>query len=127
MQKPLNANKLKEGTDFVFLPNKEKDENATTTIGLLSGVYAGVRYNYGVISFGETPNGEGVLNFSYNIVELPEDLTEEDLKVDAFKTHLGDVLLTIITLGIENMEKEREVKGMIDEARNNDISETDNG
>ncbi len=105
---------LKEGIDYSFnFPESVAD---TITIKLLSGPFTGVVYKYGVVS-AQDKNGnvldEGVevpeedpvyLAFDFDIVEH-NDI--ENLHENAdFKNHIGDILMEMITTGLDSMEKD---------------------
>ena len=103
---------LKEGIDYRF----DFSDNSIDTIciELLSGSFAGVVYKYGVISAQdkhgnildegvEVPEEDPVyLAFDFDIVEH-NDI--ENLHENAdFKNHIGDILMQMITSGINSME-----------------------
>jgi len=80
------------------------DANADHFIELNEGEFTGVHFNFGKIEFmGEDEDGNGKINFDYNLLFLPEHIKLEESK-NAIEEELGKVLQHIL----ENMAANNE-------------------
>lgn len=85
--------------DYTFT---ERDDTTHWTVHLLTGDYKDVYIQFGTVKLippeGGTLDDEGaIMQFQYDILDLPAYLEKEDLESDEdFQNHLGDVLSHII-------------------------------
>jgi hypothetical protein len=86
-----------ENTDFRFRDDLHKPEAGDTIpIEILIGPYKGVIYRYVRIGVTEKDNGEAVLRFQYELLEMG-DHTETSLRNDQrFTNHIGIILNHLI-------------------------------
>lgn len=81
----------------------------TWAVRLDESEYVGVVYRYGEVKFiGEDTEGNGILNFEYEVIEdmgiSPKELTSKE-----FESILGDILTNLIQEAVElKDEKNRE-------------------
>lgn len=98
-----------ENTDFIFRDDLYKPENGDTIpIEILIGPYKGVIYRYVRMGVTEKPDGEAVLRFQYELLELGNH-TETSLRNDQrFTDHIGIILnhliLEVAESDIDNRE-----------------------
>lgn len=102
MLKP-NTNLPKEGVDFNLLPAPGDDQ--AYAIRVLSGPFEGVLYQYFAVNVAEQ-DGEGVLNYSFDVVEG----TIPDTAQDDFNQLTADVLHAIINDFLDNNPESIEYK-----------------
>ncbi len=103
---------LKENVDFTFhFPEKISE---TVSVKLLTGEFAGVVYSYGGVSAQDKngniidedfqlPEGEDLyLAFDFHVIENNgNENLHESLE---FRNHIGDVLMQIIPIALENYD-----------------------
>ena len=83
------------------------ERRETVPIRITDGEYEGVTYQYGTIKFIE--EGDNVrCNFTYNIIENPNDIKEDQ----DFVNQLGEILVEVLNDEIEETDEDflREVE-----------------
>jgi hypothetical protein len=97
-------NQYKEGVDFNYVI--PETEGTTVGIKLLTGKFSDTTYQYGKVKFEEEKDGAIYLRFVYNVMET--SLNKDELETSSeFKSHIGDILVSIMSQNID--------KGIIDE------------
>lgn len=100
---------------------KEIDGVEFWAIRLLEGDYAGVVYRYDTIKFtGETEEGDGILTFTFNILDNAGNEPSAFVG-SAFETTIGDVLVELLEESLDYME----TRDKNDNNRTQDSSSTD--
>jgi hypothetical protein len=99
-----------EGHDYCFI--YPKDDSQSVHIRLLDGPYKDTIFKYGKVKFDEQDDLV-YLQFGYDVLESNIKKLEKD---EAFKNHIGDLLVEIMS---SNIEQE-----VIDETGTNDSSES---
>lgn len=106
-----------EKEDFRFrddLVTKEaEEEGQTVPIEILTGPYKNVIFRYVKVGVKEKDNGEAVLQFIYDLLEMAQH-TETSLRKDyKFTEHLGILLNHLIletAQGIDNATRENDTQ-----------------
>ena len=98
-----------EQRDYRFRDDIYKpDAGDTVPIEILTGPYKGVVYRYVRVGVSEKENGEAVLRFQYELLELG-DHTETSIRNDnRFTEHIGIILNHFILELAENEVADRE-------------------
>ena len=85
---------------YTFVTDKK---SSWTSVGIKGGIYDGVVYKYGKVTFGEeTEKGNLPFRFEYDILD-PCKLKQEDFGEEFFML-IGDILVDIIDEKIEDQQ-----------------------
>jgi hypothetical protein len=87
-----------EGIDYCFI--YPKDDATLTHVKLLVGPYKGTLFKYGKVKIFEE-NGQGHLVFAYDVLESEVSKPKKLEKDEGFKNYIGDLLVEIMSLNIE--------------------------
>jgi hypothetical protein len=94
---------MKEGTDYVFIPAKDK-EDKKLHVKLLTGNYAGVSFKYGAMKFEERNEEEMHLLFNYDVIHSDSKKLGNIKalnKNEDFKNHIGNLLVELLSRQFE--------------------------
>ena len=94
-QKPT-MKKLYEYDDSVI-----NEENTTVPIRIIEGEYKGLVYQYGTIKFLEEEDNVRC-NFTYNIIDNPNDIEETQDMIN----QLGEILVDVLNDEIQETEED---------------------
>ena len=96
---------------YEILDVPDQDEGGTARVMICEGKFDAFVYRYGAIKIPELEeedeDGNGILQFDYDLESAPEDYIIEDNE-DAEKTEfeqiVGDILVDIITKAVEKQD-----------------------
>jgi hypothetical protein len=103
-----------EGFDYCFI--YPKDDAQSVHIRLITGPYKDTIFKYGKVKI-EEKNDLAYLLFAYDVIESIVDKPKKLEKDEAFKNHIGDLLVEIMS---SNIDEE-----IIDETGTSDINQSD--
>ena len=94
---------------YEILDVPDQEQGGTARVMICDGKFEAFVYRYGAIKIGEEEDrdGNGVLEFDYDLETAPEDyLVEdnEDTEKAEFENLIGDILVDIITKAIDKQD-----------------------
>lgn len=95
-------------SSYEIKPNHYYKENnaADFYIEITDGPFVGLCFVFGQIEFaGETEKGEGIVNFDYNLLYIPANISYEEQKFD-IEQLVSSVLHRILETMVENSNNE---------------------
>lgn len=91
---------MKLGKDFIFRDDLKTD---TVPIQLINSIFEDTVLRYTKVSIKERDKQEAIIQFEYELLELPEEMSEKKLRRNPqFKEHLGLVLNSLILDIVDN-------------------------
>ena len=104
---------MQEGIDYCYIYPKTDGE--TVHIKFLDGPYKDTIFKYGKVKV-EEKDDDAYLLFAYDVLESKKMKPKKLEKNEAFKTYIGDLLVEIISNGLQEQ---------LDENGTTDIEESD--
>ena len=85
---------------YEFIEYESEDENLDGALKITSGDYKDLVYRYGLVQFKKSPDDQMIMNFQFEILENPNELTTEEN--DDLINYMGDVLCEIMEEELQN-------------------------
>jgi len=94
---------LKEGLDYSFVISESDKNSIHLSILDQTSKFKDVVFKYGAISIKEE-NDEAVLEFFFEVITGNDEYSEKELQENnEFKNYIGNILLNLITEGLDNV------------------------
>ena len=93
---------------YEILDVPDQEDGGTARVMICEGKYESFVYRYGAIKLAEEDeDGNGILQFDYDLESAPEDYVvegNEDAQKAEFEHIVGDILVDIITKAVEKQD-----------------------
>lgn len=92
-----------------------EEETSEFFLEITEGKFQGIQFQFGAIEFaGEDENGNGKLNFNYELLSVPEELNLSENTYGELNKTMGDILQEILEEQMLNSTEELHETGNLD-------------